>query len=665
MTDERHLGEPAAADATAEAAEAVADDASLDKEQKRKRMRAKMTLRIPDDELDQPPPPPPPAAVGDATKRPSVPEPPRSDPKGPPIQATPIINVGIPSDVPPPTEEVEAVNVPAPLPSAPLPPDDSWTPFQPTAADAAEADADSIDVAIEDEPATAPTPEVAPVHAPVAAAAPPAVTSDDMVPDSESEPLELDEVEAATVLSSRPPAVAHTAPPLRVPPPPPVPSLTPASGMPAASALAPTTPASGAPAIKGGSSRPPPPPDASPTLVSVTDVSSHPPPPPEPVEAKSPSAPAPKISSVPPPPAVEAHPSRPPAPALLDDTETVASAVAPPQRPKSASEEAELAAEDLVSVESIPGAALTKPAAPPAPAASKPNPPVGPPASAPSSGPSPSTPRIIVPTAGPSPLAPPPVSDSAPKRKGRLWWEELFGDDFIRTMAKITDEQIAAEVDFIEDSLGVAKGGTMLDLACGTGRHAIEFSRRGYQVAGFDLSLAMLARAADEAQERDQKLNFVQGDMREMTFENTFDGIYCWNTSFGFFEEEKNALVIGKVHRALKQGGQFLLDVVNRDFIINQSPSLVWFEGDGCVCMDEMQMDWVTSRMKVKRTMMLDDGRTKEIEYSIRVYSLHELGKLMHDQGFRIAEVSGRTATPGVFFGAASPRTLILAEKKG
>ena len=80
--------------------------------------------------------------------------------------------------------------------------------------------------------------------------------------------------------------------------------------------------------------------------------------------------------------------------------------------------------------------------------------------------------------------------------------------------------------------------------------------------------------------------------------------------------------------------------------------------------MDEMQIDFITSRMKVKRTLMMDDGRTKEIEYSIRVYALHELGKMLHDNGFRVAEVSGRTATPGVFFGCESPRTLILAEKR-
>jgi SAM-dependent methyltransferase len=263
-------------------------------------------------------------------------------------------------------------------------------------------------------------------------------------------------------------------------------------------------------------------------------------------------------------------------------------------------------------------------------------------------------------------LAPPPMTDHAAslKKKTRPWWEELFNDDFIRTMAKVTDAQIGAEVTFIEESLGCEAGAMILDLACGTGRHAVELAARKYQVVGFDLSLAMLARASDEAQDRKQKINFVQGDMREMTFEETFDGVYSWNTSFGYFDEQQNSSVIAKVHKSLKKGGQFLLDVVNRDYIVRQAPSLAWFEGDGCICMDEMTIDFITSRMRVKRTLMMDDGRTKEIEYSIRVYSLHELGKMLHDNGFRVAEVSGRTATPGVFFGCEAPRTLILAEKR-
>ncbi len=360
---------------------------------------------------------------------------------------------------------------------------------------------------------------------------------------------------------------------------------------------------------------------------------------------------------------------------------------------------AEIAAEDLVSVESAPTVVPSSPALPqaalpqmrpraksipsivpsksaytaPANVSVTPPPAAPPPSQTTVAAPvAPSAfngawtaPRVMVPSSAPSPLAPPAMTEAAAARKRtRPWWEELFNDDYIRTMAKITDGQIAAEATFIEESLGVAQGAMVLDLACGTGRHAIELTRRGYKVVGFDLSLSMLARAADEAYDRSQKLNFVQGDMREMTFENSFDGVYCWNTSFGFFEEEKNAQVVQRVHKSLRPGGQFLLDVVNRDFIIRQQPSLAWFEGDGCICMDEMQIDWITSRMRTKRTMMMDDGRTKEIEYSIRLYALHELGKLLHDNGFKVVEVSGRAATPGVFFGNESPRTLILAEKR-
>jgi SAM-dependent methyltransferase len=275
-------------------------------------------------------------------------------------------------------------------------------------------------------------------------------------------------------------------------------------------------------------------------------------------------------------------------------------------------------------------------------------------------------PLVIVPphVASVASVQPAVVDSIGARRKGRFWWEELFNDDYLRTMEKLTDKQVAREATFIEESLGVERGGAVLDLACGTGRQAIELARRGYQVVGFDLSLAMLSRAGEEAQSRSAKLNFVQGDMREMTFEEQFDGVYCWNTGFGYFEEEKNAHVVDRVRHSLKSGGLFLLDVVNRDFIMRQSPSLVWFEGDGCVCMDEMIVDVITSRMKVKRTLMLDDGRTREIEYSMRIYSLHELGKILHDHGFKVCEVSGRISTPGVFLGDESPRTIILAEKK-
>jgi SAM-dependent methyltransferase len=602
-----------------------------------RRAKAKLALRIPDDEVVRPQA----KSNGDAEDgaRPTMPSaPPIEEMRQESIKPTRIISVGPPPpDRQPEKKEDEQKTqrrIPSSPPTAPLEESDrhSSRPPPPSAAptviDAAEAAGDDIDVPVEeDEPEYRPRMPTLPSNPPPAPGAeirrsqpPPAPREMAKQPSSE-DALEIDDVEAAAVLSSRPPPRANIAPPA-VPAAPRVPTIAAKASIPApAPAPAPPTP-------------------------PVT-----------------PLIPADAMSSTPN--LGEEPKTRPRAQALIDDEEAGAGLeeVEPDRAssPPSVDSGDEIDTSDLVVAVQVPPAT---PAARPVSTPPKPAPVVKPP-------PPKEAAKAMIPIVAPgsagvaSPLAPPPLTEGlVPRRRARPWWEDLFNDDFIRTMPKFTEAQVAEEVDFIEDSLGVARGGSLLDLGCGTGRQAVELSRRGYSVVGFDLSLSMLARAGEEAQEQNQKINFVQGDMREMTFEDAFDGIYCWGSTFGYFEEEKNLHVISRVHKALRQGGQFLLDVVSRDFAIKQAPSLAWFEGEGCVCMDEMTVDWITSRMRVKRTMMLDDGRSKEIEYSIRIYSLHELGKMLHDGGFRVAEVSGRIQTPGVFFGPDSPRTLILAEKR-
>jgi SAM-dependent methyltransferase len=266
---------------------------------------------------------------------------------------------------------------------------------------------------------------------------------------------------------------------------------------------------------------------------------------------------------------------------------------------------------------------------------------------------------------------PPPSSRSAEMRRveppsppgARKWWEEMFSEEFLRAIPILSPKQLEREVRFIDEALAVARGGRILDLACGAGQHAVELAARGYDLVGFDLSQSQLDWAGGLAQERNQRLQFTYGDMRELGYNEAFDAVYSWNTSFGFFEEEKNVDVAQRVFRALRPGGRFLLDVINRDFVVAQQPGQTWFEGDGCVCIDDVAIDFITSRMKVKRTLMLTNGKNRECNYSLRIYGLHELGKILHDVGFKVLNVSGRPEMPGVFFGASSPRVIILAVK--
>jgi ubiquinone/menaquinone biosynthesis C-methylase UbiE len=278
-------------------------------------------------------------------------------------------------------------------------------------------------------------------------------------------------------------------------------------------------------------------------------------------------------------------------------------------------------------------------------------------------------------TTAPDGTRPPPPPRNAPaerptmvsaesKPRRRHWWEEIFNDDYLRTQRRYTPQQTASEGDFIEASLGVEKGASVLDVGCGVGRQAVELATRGYEVLGLDLSLAMLSRASDTAQSRGAKLNFLQSDMLEMEFSALFDAAYCVGSTFGFFDDDKNADVIQRLHRALKPGGTLLLEVVNRDCAAGQHPAMTWYEADGCVCMEETQFNWFTSRLEGKRTLLLEDGRQREQKFSMRLYSLHELGKLLNSAGFRVIEVSGHQKTPGAFFGSHSMMLIILAQKR-
>jgi SAM-dependent methyltransferase len=249
------------------------------------------------------------------------------------------------------------------------------------------------------------------------------------------------------------------------------------------------------------------------------------------------------------------------------------------------------------------------------------------------------------------------------QKRGKPWYEEVFDEDFLRTLPFMTPEQTAREVKFIHETLSLAKGGDVLDVGCGYGRHALELAQQGLRLTGLDLSLPMLIKAADSAQRRGLAVNFVHADMREMTFNAQFDAAYCVLSSFGYFDEETNLRVATAIGRALKPGGRFLLDIINRDYIVRDLPSRVWWEGDGCVVLEEVDFNYHTSRVLIRRSVVFGNGRQSEQELSMRAYSLHEVGKILRQAGLRVLDVSGGLATKSRFFGAASRNIIALCER--
>jgi SAM-dependent methyltransferase len=260
-----------------------------------------------------------------------------------------------------------------------------------------------------------------------------------------------------------------------------------------------------------------------------------------------------------------------------------------------------------------------------------------PPPPGPRSGPQPAAPPPPPPAAAKPPPAPrrptPPraaTSDGRKSRRGRAWFEEVFDEDYLRTLPFLTPQATQAEARFVMESLAVQPGAQLLDVGCGYGRHAMELAARGFHVVGLDMSLPLLLRGADEAQRRGLTINFIQGDMRELDFDAQFDGAYCLFSTFGYFDDDTNKKTAANIARALKPGARVIFEVLNRDYIINDLPTRVWWEGDGCVVLEEVEFNYFSSRIQSNRSLVFDDGRQVEQEISVRAYSLHEFGKLLH-----------------------------------
>jgi SAM-dependent methyltransferase len=271
----------------------------------------------------------------------------------------------------------------------------------------------------------------------------------------------------------------------------------------------------------------------------------------------------------------------------------------------------------------------------------------------------------------PAAKKPPPAAVAAvitkePSRPSRTkpWFVDLFDEDYLRTLPFLTPQATQAEAEFVIETMNLAPGSQVLDVGCGYGRHAMELAARGIHVVGLDLSTPLLVRGGEEANRRGLTINFVRGDMRELDFENQFDAAYCLFSTFGYFDDETNKKALTNIAHALKPGGKLLVEILNRDYVIADLPTRVWWEGDGCVVLEEVELNYFSSRIQVNRSVVFDDGRQLEQEISVRAYSLHEVGKLMHAAGFRVLEVSGGYQTRGRFFGNQSRHIIVLAERK-
>ena len=111
------------------------------------------------------------------------------------------------------------------------------------------------------------------------------------------------------------------------------------------------------------------------------------------------------------------------------------------------------------------------------------------------------------------------------------------------------------------DGLGVSRAASLLDLACGTGRHAIEFSALGYKVTGVDYSADMLRQASKNVEAANAAMELHKQDMRTLSLGRKFSVVTCLFDSIGYVQTNGAVTeVLRNIHGHLADGGVAVIE---------------------------------------------------------------------------------------------------------
>ncbi len=209
----------------------------------------------------------------------------------------------------------------------------------------------------------------------------------------------------------------------------------------------------------------------------------------------------------------------------------------------------------------------------------------------------------------------------------RKQWYQVLYEHFEAYDQEPYTQNTPAEVDFLESVIGEDTWGKILDVGCGTGRHALELTRRGYPVTGLDLSPGLLAQAVRKAELEHLEVEFIQGDARKMNFREQFQTvIMLCEGGFSLMEtDEMDRMILRNIFRALKPGGQLIFTAPNAVTMLTDLENNPGF-------------DPLTLRERFTLETENGLGETIELQCTQRYYTVAELRWVLRSLGFRQVE---------------------------
>ena len=240
------------------------------------------------------------------------------------------------------------------------------------------------------------------------------------------------------------------------------------------------------------------------------------------------------------------------------------------------------------------------------------------------------------------------------------WYKTWFDTPFYHTLYQ--DRNIAEAQSFLKElikEIPILPSHSILDIACGRGRHALFLSELGYDVTGIDLSPNSIAYAQQEAKNKALNASFGVHDMR--TGLNTqVDMVLTLFTSIGYFDDlQDNTRAIQAFYDNLVPGGVAVIDFLHVSQIQKHlvSDEVVTKGGIKFTLKRSFKNDWIKKDISFSH-----EGKAYTFTERVRGLTRIDFEKICSAVGFHITKVFGNYSLKP--FDAETAERLILVLQK-
>ncbi|WP_353778385.1 methyltransferase domain-containing protein [Winogradskyella sp. 3972H.M.0a.05] len=216
------------------------------------------------------------------------------------------------------------------------------------------------------------------------------------------------------------------------------------------------------------------------------------------------------------------------------------------------------------------------------------------------------------------------------------WYASWFDTPFYHILYKDRDHSEAELfMSNLTAYLKLPNKATILDLACGKGRHSVFLNTLGFDVTGVDLSENSIAHAK---QFENDTLHFEVHDMCK-PFNRQFDAVFNLFTSFGYFDkDESNLNTIKAIKEDLNPSGFGVIDFMNSEYVID---NLVPENTKTVNGIDFLQKRRLENGYIIKDITFHHEGEFYQFQERVRAFTLQDFKKLFKLANVELIDVFG------------------------